>query len=156
MSNWTHVASVFRVDGVNYQLCDEEELDAVREEKSYEDFVRYVMEKYFGKEVLWESDETVWEDARKNPNDYLPRGSEGSLKMSIWINPNKSSMASYTVTIFGDLRDHDSVDSIIEWFKEKCKLFWIRNACCTVSNEWFGTKTISYVSEDKFLEVSSK
>ena len=36
MSNWTHVASVFRIDGVNYDDSDEE-LNVVREEKSYEE-----------------------------------------------------------------------------------------------------------------------
>lgn len=126
MSNWTHVAGIIRVDGA---VIDFDEI--------------------IGKECLWESPKEVWDDARENPDKYLPMGSEGSLHKSIWINPNGNSLASYTISIFGDLRDHDSTSEIIEWFKEKCKLFWVRNAVITVRNEYYGTETYTYgESED--------
>ena len=75
-------------------------------------------------------------------------GSEGSLRKSIWINPNGDCSARYTISIFGDLRDHHSTSDIIEWFKEKCKLLWVRNAVITVNNEWCGTETYTYVDEE--------
>lgn len=73
-------------------------------------------------------------------------GSEGSLQKSVWINPNDSHVARYTVSIFGDLRDCDSVDEIIEWFKNKCKALdgRVRQATITVNNECYGTKSYTY------------
>ena len=129
MSNWTHVAGIIRIDGIR----DIEELD---------------FDKVIGKECLWESPTEVWEDAEANPDKYLPMGSEGSLQKSIWENPNKHSLASYTISIFGDLRDHHSTSDIIEWFKEKCKLLWVRNAVITVENEWCGAETYTYVDKE--------
>ena len=80
----------------------------------------------------------------------LPWGSEGFLNMEVWENPDKSSMAGYTVSIFGDLRDHDSADEIIDWFKETCaKFIEVRQAVITVRNERFGVKNFfcDYVKE---------
>ena len=71
-------------------------------------------------------------------------GSEGSLQKSVWEDPDRSSVAAYTVSIFGDLRDHDSCDEIIDWFKEKCENLMVRNAVITVNNERNGTKTWTY------------
>lgn len=122
MSNWTHVAGIIRIDGLGFVDFD----------------------KLLGKECLWESPEEVWDDMRNNPDDYLPMGSEGSLKKSIWINPDEHSIAAYTVSIFGDLRDHNSAKEIVDWFKKKCEGFWIRNAVITVQNELNGTETWTY------------
>lgn len=126
MSNWTHVAGIIRVDGIARQDFD----------------------KIIGKECLWDSPIEVWEDAEANPDKYLPMGSEGSLEKSIWENPDKECLASYTISIFGDLRDHHSTKDIIEWFKEKCKLLWVRNAVITVNNELLGTETYTYKGEE--------
>ena len=123
MSNWTHVAGIIRVDGIAEQDFDE----------------------IIGKECLWGSPSYVWEDAETNPDKYLPMGSEGSLHKSIWENPNKNCLASYTVSIFGDLRDHDSTKEIIDWFKKICKKVWVRNAVITVTNEMYGTETWNYI-----------
>lgn len=127
MSNWTHVAGIIRVDGMAEQDFDE----------------------IIGKECLWGSPSEVWEDVRKNPNKYLPMGSEGSLHKSIWENPDKSCLASYTISIFGDLRDHYSTTEIIEWFKSKCKELWVRNAVITVYNELYGTETYTYKESEE-------
>ena len=131
MSNWTHVAGIIRVDCL--RIDDMEELD---------------FDKIIGKECLWGSPIEMWEDAEANPDKYLPMGSEGSLQKSVWENPDKNCLASYTISIFGDLRDHHSASYIIEWFKEKCKLLWVRNAVITVDNEWYGTETYTYVDEE--------
>ena len=129
MSNWTHVAAVFRVDDI--EANPQATLDEV-----------------FKRECIWEGEfpRKVFADQRKHPEDYLPMGSEGSLHKSIWVNPDKSAMARYVVTIWGDLRDHDSIDEIGEWFTRCCKkLKWTcRQAVCTVRNEYLGEKVFTY------------
>lgn len=129
MSNWTHVAGIIRINGIKWEE-DEPELN---------------FDELIGKECVYESDDEVWEDADANPEKYLPMGSEGSLKKSIWINPRRECVARYTVSIFGDLRDHDSTKEIIDWFKKICKKVWVRNAVITVTNEMYGTETWNYI-----------
>ncbi len=131
MSNWTHVAGVIRVDYMKWD--DVPELD---------------FDELLGKECLW-GDYEDFENADKHPELYLPMGSEGSLQKSVWINPKDSHIARYTVSIFGDLRDHNSPDEIIEWFKNKCKLIgYVRQATITVDNGYYGTKSYTYVEEE--------
>ena len=128
MSNWTHVAAIFRVDNLG-SLCEQEPLD---------------FDKIFGKECLYHSSQDLWDEAEKHPEEFLPMGSEGSLHKSVWKNPDLSCMASYTISVFGDLRDHDSPDEIIEWFNKTCEKLWIRQAVVTVDNEWYGSRTLNY------------
>lgn len=133
MSNWTHVAGVIRIDS----------LRLVKDEDKNMDF-----DKLIGRECLWESDKSVWEDLEMNPSSFMPFGSEGTLQKSVWVNPDKCCAASYTVTIFGDLRDHDDPSEIIEWFKKVCDKFWIRNAVITACNEKNGTMTYTYKEDE--------
>ena len=79
MSNWTHVAGIIRIDGLR---C----LDNVLDKPDFDEII--------GKECLWESPEEVWDDAKKNPEKYLPMGSEGSLQKTVWVNPDESCLAS--------------------------------------------------------------
>lgn len=133
MSNWTHVAGIVRIDFIRFEEISEQEyLDAIDE--------------IFGKEYDYDSPRELWEEAGEHPEEFLPAGSEGSLHKSMWLNPDKSCMAAMTVSIFGDLRDHDSPGEIIEWFKGKCENedLMIRNAVITVENEWNGTRTWVY------------
>lgn len=117
MSNWTHVAGIIRIDDFrfNNKIPDFDEL--------------------IGKELHFEDPLAKWDDAYQYPEKYLPLGSEGSLEKSVWINPNKGSVAAYTVIIFGDLRDHDDPREIVEWFRKICDKFTIRNAVIVVENE---------------------
>ena len=101
MSVWTHVAGIIRIDDIRFN-------------NEIPDF-----DKIIGKECLFDSPTEVWDDMECRPEDYLPMGSEGSLEKSVWINPDKSCMSSYTVSIFGDLRDYENSENIIEWFKNK-------------------------------------
>ncbi len=121
MSDWLHVAAVFRIDYL--RGFEENEID---------------FDKIFGKECLFESPEYVWDDMGNNPNKYLPSGSEGTLEKSVWINPNKSCMAAYTVSVFGDLRDADRTDceEIERWFDKACNKLAIRQAVITISNDY--------------------
>ena len=129
MSNWTHVAGIVRVDCMRGLVKEPD------------------FEQIFGKELSYEDLDEVFEDAEAHPEKYLPIGSEGSLNMSVWTNPCEMDIAAYTVSIFGDLRDHHDPDAIIDWFKEKCSKVWVRNACITVENERAGTR--NWVYEDK-------
>ena len=151
MSNWTHVSGIVRLDsmrGMSGWLKDGIKDD----DYSLDDFY-----KVFGKECLFESPIEVWRDMDENPNDYLPMGSEGSLKLSTWTNPQECHSFSYVVSICGDLRDHDNADMIIEWFKNKIKEIDkddknninVRQACITAFNERNGKADWSYCWDDE-------
>ncbi len=125
MSNWSHVAAVIIID--DFRL-----------DKSVPDF-----EKLFGKTMTYED---LLETDDFSKEDYLPMGSEGSLRMSVHANEDVSSMAEYEVSIFGDLRDHNDPDELIEWFKGICRLaehnfVGVRSACISVENEINGLRT---------------
>lgn len=132
MSNWTHVAAIVRVD--NFRFDDSFNANDYFEE-------------VFGKELRWEANSKLWDEADEHPERFLPLGSEGSLTMNVWENPNKSCMAAYVVTIFGDLRDHDDPNAIVEWFQKKISDIWVRQATITVENEWNGTVNWTYTDE---------
>ena len=133
MSCWCHVAAVMRIDAIR--------VDDYYGEPDWDELI--------GKECLWESDYAIWCDTELNPERYLPMGSEGSLQKSVWINPDLSHCAAYVITIFGDLRDcyEEDADKIIEWFKNKCKQFSIRQAMITVNYEYDGIKSWTYEGE---------
>jgi len=137
MSNWTHVAGIIRIN------------DIFRDK--YIDF-----DKLIGKECLFESEMDIWNDAERNPKDYLPMGWEGSLEKSVWINPEEDCVPAYTVSIFGDLRGDDNPQAIVDWFADKCKLIndcdygcWVRQATITVHNEYNGTVNWTYKREEE-------
>ena len=133
MSNWTHVAAVVRVDDIRIPELSDGDVDFVS---------------VFGKECRFDSPEEVWDNLHDHPDQYLPRGSEGTLHMEVWTNPDLSHCDAYTVTIFGDLRDHDSAQEVISWFKTKLERDpiegRIRNACIVANNECYGAQSWSY------------
>ena len=106
MSRWLQVAAIVRIDYIQFKKVSVEEATEM-------------FEKIFGKECSWEGGD--FKDAFEHPENYLPMGSEGSLTMSVWVNPAKDCLDSFTVSIFGSLRDRDELDadSIINWFKNK-------------------------------------
>ena len=124
MSNWTHVAAIARIDEIRFDATETIDFTEI-----------------FGKSVHYGSPSEVWDDVERHPESFLPMGSEGSLNMSVWINPDISHMAAYVVSIFGDLRDHDDPDEIVEWFKNKLKDLAVRQAIITVENERYGTRS---------------
>lgn len=130
MSNWTHVAATARIDSLAFLMP---ELD---------------FENVFGKALDYDSPDYMWAEQENDPEKYLPMGSEGTLKMMVWANPDTSYAARYTVTIFGDLRDHYDPQEIVDWFKRKLKGLIIRQAVITVENEWRGTITWTYSKEE--------
>lgn len=89
MSVWTHVAGVIRVDCI--RCISKPEFDKI--------FIK-----------------SLWDE--HNPDCNMPMGSEGSLDFRIIENPNKDSLAAYTVVIFGDLRNFGAEDihKIEKWW----------------------------------------
>lgn len=134
MSCWLHVAGVMRIDDIRlgYDAKDPD------------------FDEVIGKECHYDDDEEVWDDFQKHPENYLPMGSEGSLRKSVWINPDKSHCAAYTVTIFGDLRDRykSDADMIISWFKDKCDKLSIRDAFIIVRYSSTGIKSYIYKRDE--------
>ena len=111
MSVWTHVAGVIRVDCIR-SICEQPDFNKI--------FVR----------ELW------------NENTFgacnMPMGSEGSLDFRVIENPDKDSIAAYTVVIFGDLRGFGAEDiHIIEdWWDKVLKQFgMIRQAILQIQPE---------------------
>lgn len=64
----------------------------------------------------------------------MPKGSEDGLTITCWVNPKENHANRYTVSLFGDLRHRDDPQSIVDWFKDKCRGLYIRNAAITVHN----------------------
>lgn len=120
MSTWTHVAATVRIDGFRFS-----------DDQPTPDW-----DEIFGKECQFDAPSEVWDDCEEHPEKYLPCGSEGTLQKTAWINPDSHMVAAYTVTIFGDLRDYDSPETIIEWFKKivNSDAIDVRQACITVTN----------------------
>lgn len=132
MSNWTHVAAVARIDAWPWDNLKPEDI--------------------FGKTVRYEDDAEAWEEAETHPERFLPLGSEGSLEISVWENPERNDLAKYSVMIFGDLRDHDSPQAIVDWFKDKLAGLMIRQATIVVENEWYGNASWAYLNSMKKTE----
>lgn len=126
MSTWVHVAAIARINYLPI-LNNGEEID---------------FDKVFGKECLY--DDGDFEYAAEHEDEFLPMGSEGSLRKTVWVNPHKNHVGQYTVSIFGDLRDVTSGLWIINWFKEKLSALWIRQATISVDVESAGITTWTY------------
>lgn len=136
MSTWTHVAAVFRIDGLKV-------------DDFYRDFygaringrVRPRWDEVTGRaiydcDVLTDDSYELrrnaddWKLYDEHPEQFMPTGSEGSLQRLVWENPDKSRAASYTVTVFGDLRDYNDQQAIHDWFDGVCEKCIIRQAVC--------------------------
>jgi hypothetical protein len=116
MSQWTHINGTIRIDHFRDL---EPELD---------------FNKVIGRTCAFADPEKIWNACT------VPCGSEGSLQYIAWVNPEKNSMAAYTVTIFGDLRDYDNVPEIVAWFDKITtgKDLMIRSAILEISVEGKG------------------
>lgn len=126
MSAWIHVAAIARID----ILPSGVDLDTA-----------------FGKECLRGADKSVWFDAEYNKEDYLPMGSEGSLRKTVWVNPCKNHADRYTISIFGDLRNVVDGQWIIDWFKKKLSKMYVRQAMITVDSDYAGITSWTFDQE---------
>ena len=147
MSQWLQIAAVARIDDFRCEPVSIEEAAAK-------------FEQIFGKECSWESGD--FRDAFEHPDKYLPMGSEGSLTMSIWVNPDTHCLDSYTVSIFGSLRDmgETEADTIIDWFKNKISSelspngLGVRNAVIDIESEFHFHKVWVYNRDNLATEFS--
>lgn len=138
MSNWTHVNGSFRVDNIRPLVPDP-------------NFI-----KLFGKVCTYESLDRLEYELESHPENFLPFGSEGSCNMSVWVNPDVSNMSAYTVSVFGDLRDHDTTEEVIDWFVgviRKAGNYPIRQAVITVENEWSGQIQVATLANNDEIRI---
>jgi enterochelin esterase-like enzyme len=128
MSIWTHVLGAVRIDS----LPGFPKLD-------------------IGKTCTFDDDEKAWDECD------VPCGSEGSLNVLVWENPHKSSLAKYTVTVFGDLRDYDDKEEIIQYFNRIIKNQMIREAFFVIDVEGSEPDKYHYdgVSEE-FVKIGER
>ena len=131
MSIWTHAAGIVVFN--SFSMDDESLIDE--------------LDRIFGKECLYRSSRLVKEDARYNPESYMPIGSEGSLRKILDREPD-SDIA--VLSIHGDLRDYSSPGKIIELFQNSVKeaddVFIVRQAVITVQCE-LDVKPMTWVYE---------
>lgn len=115
MSQWSHINGNIRVDSLCGLLPDETP-------KFNEIF----------KTCNFEDEEEKWN------NCNVPCGSEGSVQVSIYQNPDPSCLSQYSISIYGDLRDYSNKDEVKQWFEEICtkKDLIIRNAELTCEVEY--------------------
>jgi hypothetical protein len=150
VSNWTHVAAIFRVDQLILPGMEKLDVEEVfgkvipDYEWSLDEGVRET-EEYKAAE---KANQDAWDEYEEHPELFVPTGSEGSLQMSVWENPDSHCLAALTVSVFGDLRDHDSIEDVVEWFRRCCEKAWIRQAIIDIENEQCGNKQVVYRSGD--------
>lgn len=110
MSAWSHVTGVIRIDGMPPHFEDDSQYYTIPE-----------LEKFIGKS--WNYDELI-KFYRKNginiecpmKKGKLPYGSEGSVQYTLH-QYCKSGLPWVVATFWGDLRDYENCDPIVEWAK---------------------------------------
>lgn len=151
MSQWTHVGGVIRIDGIP-------SLAGLNQEQE-----KAEIQKMLGNTCSYDDDESKWDACN------VPCGSEGSLQHSYSFvghdDVGKGFIASSSLTrsaigIWGDLRDYDDEQEIINWFKgilakfqpnhpENKGLFSIREALLSIEVEGRNKKTVCVWNNDK-------
>lgn len=120
MSQWTHVNGSIRFDALRIEGMPFNTVAKIKE--------------LLGNTALFEDSKEVWDKCN------VPFGSEESIQFNIWDNPNKSSMAAFVVSMFGDLRNFgmEDVPKIKEWFKRvtETEHVMIRSAILEIDVEY--------------------
>ena len=89
-----------------------------------------------------------YEDAREKWDQCnVPCGSEGSLQHYMWEDPNTSSLAAYTAMFWGDLRDYDDEQEILDYFTRITEGKMIRSGVIEIAVEYKSTKVYRYESD---------
>lgn len=76
------------------------------------------VKEHMGKTFCYDDDENKWDDCN------VPCGSEGSIQFVFYESPDMSSIAAYTVAVWGDLRDFGSkedIETVKKWFNSVTK-----------------------------------
>lgn len=122
MSQWTHVNASIRFDSVfNLGLPTEDELGRICD--------------------FYDEDTSHWD------NSILPCGSEGSIRYEIIRNEKDSDLAAMVIVFYGDLRDYDNKDYILEYFNRLTKGRMIRSGVLEIDIEYEGAYVFNYNSE---------
>lgn len=141
MSIWTHVIGTIRIESNNDKKV---------------------------KKIMGEMH--TWYDRRKMKYEYIedssckaiPLGSEGSLEYKFFdfgdiqdpFNPDEkvseTSCGERGLVIKGDLRDYENIDYIAQWFKNKCKRLYTRDAI--ISIHCLSRIKIIYFDGNSFIE----
>ena len=96
-------------------------------------------DKIVGKECIWGSPVEFWNDLDKNPDDYMPCGSEGTLQKFITMNGGE-----YIVIICGNLRDFYDHDAIKSWFDGVCNKLPVKEASISMKSRDFDKRALVY------------
>lgn len=156
MSIWTHVNGSIRIDGAH----------------TYEENEEQTINNIVGEMINY--NELAKLDIMEEPQCDLPMGSEGSLQYKfVFYGEDEDlgdgceshSMSRGSILIWGDLRDYDTPNEIVAWFKnlltkiEKSnKGFFIREALIDVYTE--GNNRLICVKKQtddiEIIEVSDK
>ena len=140
MSQWTHINATFRLDSFAGTKAD---------------VIKIIGKPYLPYRDLNGTIDRDLIETRMN-RCKLPCGSEGSLEYIIWENPEKSSLAKFTVCIFGDLRDfgdEEDYNNVIKWFDNLCGEFMsnalpVRQASCDIEIEFKKQSILLYESTE--------
>jgi len=125
MSQWTHVAGVIRYDALDI-LPNRE-------------FAPFHPKDVLGRQSYWDDQELG--------DSFLPHGSEGSLHYHVVDTHHEHdscSLSAFQVIFWGDLRDYDNFDGIIQYFNRIVTDAWIRAGCFTVEVDGLGSKSFVY------------
>lgn len=138
MSCWTQVAGIIRVDNIGV-------LER-KHSKTIKDILGVDVDN--APDIVSLGDYTAY---AYDGTRIIPFGSEGSLVFSFWKNPDKSCMASDTISFFGSLRDFELTEQqeLIQWFKDVVtelndKCIGVRNAVMTADCEGYKQITVSF------------
>lgn len=157
MSQWTHVAGVIRIDGMP-------SLVGLNQEQE-----RAEIQRMIGNTCGSYDDASKWDACN------VPCGSEGSLQYGYSFYGHdevvsgflaSSSLSRGAITIWGDLRDYDDENEIIEWFKgimakfqpkhpENKGNFGIRDALLSIRVEGRGKKVCVWNDDKEEIEILS-
>lgn len=122
MSTWTHITGTIRFDGIA-DLMPSPEL---------------------GNTCNYSSEEKLWDSCN------VPCGSEGSLQHNLQTNPD--SMAKWVATFWGDLRDYEDEEEVINYFNRIVEGRMIRQGIFSFEVESRGCRTFIYRGEG-FVEL---
>mgnify|MGYP006988826530 CR=1 FL=1 len=139
MSYWVHVTCIVKspveinmeeIFGKELPLIDSAEYPSYN---LYEDKEKYHDE--FNR--IMEHDGKAWKEYMEHPDDYLPVGSEGSLKHAQLDKSAFNPDSRYVYAIQGGLRDRFDDYEYVRWFRKKF-LDWLNHIDADEHDEVYG------------------
>jgi len=99
MSKWIHVCGAITIGAVRYKGGDN---------------IKKILMSNLGKPIRRNYSVKSYREST------IPKGSEGSLKYNIWENPDIDAIRSFTISVFGGLKDFEinRINEIENWLKK--------------------------------------